>query len=113
MTTDLYRRMLPVFVAEAEQKLDAMYDAIATLAIVPEDAEARRAVARAVHTIKGNAAMLGLAAIADTAERAESRWPIAAGAPTTQALAELHAARCALRDLVREAAADGHALAGD
>jgi chemosensory pili system protein ChpA (sensor histidine kinase/response regulator) len=113
VTTDLYRRMLPVFVQEAEQKLDALYDAIAILALTPLDAEARRAVARAVHTIKGNAAMLGLAAIADTAERIESRWPIAGGAPTTQALAELHAGRCALRDLIREAANDCQALAGD
>ena len=113
MTLDLYRRMLPLFVEEAERKLEAMYDAIATLAIAPGDAEARSAIARAIHTIKGNAAMLGLCAIAATAERVESRWPIAGGEPSTTALADLHAARCELRDLVHEAAGDLQLLAGD
>ena len=106
MTSAVYRRLLPVFIAEAEERLDAMFGAIGTLATAPDDAEARRVLARAVHTIKGNAAALGLAGIVGTAEDMERRWPILGGAPSTASFAELYARQSMLRTLVREVASD-------
>ncbi len=113
MTADLYRRMLPVFVAEAEQRLDTMHEATGMLALAPNDGVARDAIARAVHTIKGNAAMLGLSAIVRAAERLERAWPITAGSHGTAAIADLHAGRCELRALVREVSGDLPLVAAD
>lgn len=108
MTLELYRRMLPLFIDEAETKLRVIYDAITALALGPSNERARQDLARAVHTIKGNAAMLGLGAIVDACERMERGWPIAQARQSTAQLAALHAGRCELRELISEVAGDLH-----
>jgi two-component system chemotaxis sensor kinase CheA len=57
--------VLPVFLAEAEENLAELEDALLALEGRPGDAETLNTVFRAAHTLKGNAANLGLAPIAE------------------------------------------------
>jgi len=57
--------VLPVFLAEAEENLAELEDALLSLERRPGDAETLNTVFRAAHTLKGNAANLGLAPIAE------------------------------------------------
>jgi len=57
--------VLPVFLAEAEENLAELEGALLSLESRPGDAETLHTVFRAAHTLKGNAANLGLAPIAE------------------------------------------------
>jgi two-component system chemotaxis sensor kinase CheA len=63
--------ILPVFLAEAEENLAQVEDALLALEASPGDAEALNSVFRAAHTLKGNAANLGLAPVAEFAHGVE------------------------------------------
>jgi two-component system chemotaxis sensor kinase CheA len=63
--------ILPVFLAEAEENLAQVEDALLALEASPGDAEALNTVFRAAHTLKGNAANLGLAPVAEFAHGVE------------------------------------------
>ena len=69
--TPQYPHLLPVFLLEAEQCLADLAAAVARLAIAPGHEQSWRAAARAAHTLKGNAAMMGLDDIQQTAFAAE------------------------------------------
>ena len=100
---DLFARLLPVFLMEAEQRLEEMDDALGALAKDPVDAAACLRLARALHTIKGNAAMMGLEPLADAAHAAEQLAPGHVCGPAT--LAALRDARAELDGLVEDLAA--------
>jgi two-component system, chemotaxis family, sensor kinase CheA len=57
--------LLPLFVAEAEERLDAMEQALVALEAGTVDAELLSELFRGAHTLKGNAASLGFTAIAE------------------------------------------------
>ncbi|HEU4884354.1 MAG TPA: Hpt domain-containing protein, partial [Longimicrobium sp.] len=63
--------ILPVFLAEAEENLAQLEDALLSLEASSGDAEALNTVFRAAHTLKGNAANLGLAPVAEFAHEVE------------------------------------------
>jgi two-component system chemotaxis sensor kinase CheA len=63
--------ILPVFLAEAEENLAQVEDALLALEASPGDAETLNTVFRAAHTLKGNAANLGLAPVAEFAHGVE------------------------------------------
>ncbi|HEV7589579.1 MAG TPA: chemotaxis protein CheA [Longimicrobium sp.] len=63
--------ILPVFLAEAEENLAELEDALLALEARPGDAETLNTVFRAAHTLKGNAANLGLAPVAEFAHGVE------------------------------------------
>jgi len=63
--------ILPVFLAEAEENLAELEDALISLEARPGDAETLNTVFRAAHTLKGNAANLGLAPVAEFAHGVE------------------------------------------
>ena len=63
--------ILPVFLAEAEENLAQVEDALLALEAAPGDVEALNTVFRAAHTLKGNAANLGLAPVAEFAHGVE------------------------------------------
>jgi two-component system chemotaxis sensor kinase CheA len=63
--------ILPVFLAEAEENLAQVEDALLALEARPGDAETLNTVFRAAHTLKGNAANLGLAPVAEFAHGVE------------------------------------------
>ncbi len=106
MDAALYERLLPIFLAEASHHLGEIDAAILLLAHTPEQEDALAILARSVHTIKGNAASLGMREIVLEAQRLE--WWVADAAlrRTTGGLAALHDARRALRRLLDEVAAD-------
>ncbi len=106
MDEALFRRMLPVFLAEAGECLAAMEHAIDRLAADAFDREARDHMARGAHTIRGNAASLGLRVMTDHALRLE-RWALL---PPTESpdwmIAELRLACAGLRGMLGEIAAE-------
>jgi two-component system chemotaxis sensor kinase CheA len=63
--------LVPLFVAESEERLARMELALLTLEELPTDREALDEVFRGVHTIKGDAATLGMKDLADFAHRVE------------------------------------------
>ncbi|HWK89514.1 MAG TPA: Hpt domain-containing protein, partial [Longimicrobium sp.] len=63
--------IFPVFLAEAEENLAQVEDALLALEASPGDAETLNTVFRAAHTLKGNAANLGLAPVAEFAHGVE------------------------------------------
>jgi len=67
----MHPHLLPVFLIEAEFCLDALDQALERLRISTGDLPAWQKAVRAAHTIKGNAAMMGLVAITDSAFAAE------------------------------------------
>lgn len=107
MDDAMYQRMLPVFVTEAEHKLDEVDEAILSLAKNGEDADARQLVALAAHTIRGNAATLGLRQMVIEAQHLElwATAPVRTGA-NASTLAHLHETRAVLRRLLDEVAND-------
>src|SRR5436190_323664 len=54
--------VLPTFLAETDEGLRAMEESLIRLESAPADEETLNVVFRAVHTLKGNAAALGLSA---------------------------------------------------
>jgi len=107
MDDAMYQRMLPVFVTEAEHKLDEIDEAILTLARNTEDPAPRSRVAIAAHTIRGNASALGLRQMMIEAQHLElwATAPIRTGA-NGSTLAHLHETRAELRRLLDEIATD-------
>ena len=63
--------LVPLFVAESEERLARMELALLTLEELPTDREALDEVFRGIHTIKGDAATLGMKDLADFAHRVE------------------------------------------
>jgi two-component system chemotaxis sensor kinase CheA len=63
--------IFPVFLAESEENLSELEEALLTLEARPGDAEVLNTVFRAAHTLKGNAANLGLAPVAQFAHGME------------------------------------------
>ncbi|MDB4951781.1 MAG: CheA signal transduction histidine kinase [Gemmatimonadetes bacterium] len=63
--------IIPVFLAECEEGLAGMEDALLALEARPGDAEALNTVFRVAHTLKGNAANLGYAPAAEFAHELE------------------------------------------
>ena len=102
MDESTYRRMLPVFLVEAGQRLDDMDRAILTLAREPESMAARETLARAAHTIKGNSAALGLKQMTLEAQRLELWALLPAVDPSPAILSGLNEGRTALRALLAE-----------
>jgi chemotaxis protein histidine kinase CheA len=100
------RRLLPVFITEAGQCLDEIDEAVLALSKDLRDGAAREQLARAAHTIKGNAAALGLRSIVIEAQLLES-W--SRSAPNDRAAgmpAALHGARTALRSMITQMSSD-------
>jgi len=102
----LYRRMLPVFVAETAQLLDALDHALLALGVNPYHAAARAELVRAAHTIRGNAEALSLRQITLEAQRIELWATLNTPGLTAGMLNDLHDARTALRTLLGEVARD-------
>jgi two-component system chemotaxis sensor kinase CheA len=63
--------LMETFAAESAENLASIEQGLITLEKSPDDDEALRAVFRAAHTIKGNAATLGFRAVSDFAHRFE------------------------------------------
>jgi two-component system chemotaxis sensor kinase CheA len=63
--------ILPVFLAESEENLADLEAALLALEARPADAELLHTVFRAAHTLKGNAANLGLQPVAELAHEVE------------------------------------------
>lgn len=71
-TVDIDREaIVQTFLAETEENLTAVEENLVRLEAHPEDEEALGTVFRAAHTLKGNAASLGFAAVAEFAHAAE------------------------------------------
>lgn len=102
MDEPTWRRLLPVFLFEAGQRLDDMDRAILTLAREPGNTAAREALALAAHTIKGNSAALGLTQMTLEAQRLELWALLPSVDPSPAILAGLNEGRTALRSLLGE-----------
>jgi two-component system chemotaxis sensor kinase CheA len=101
--------LLSTFVAESEERITAMEEAILVLEDMPNDAAAAEHLLRIAHTLKGDAAILDLPAIIELAhvledvlERVGSRALVV----TSELVVLLLQSVDALRDMVSEAAAD-------
>ena len=107
MDDAMYQRLLPVFVTEVEQKLGEIGQAILDLAKNGDDEEARSRVARAAHTIRGNAATLGLRQMVIEAQHLElwSTSSVRQGM-SSSTLSRLDETRAALRQLLDDVTAD-------
>jgi len=57
--------LLPIFIAEAEERLASMEECLVALEVRPHDSELLGELFRAAHTLKGNSASLGFTAVAD------------------------------------------------
>lgn len=100
--------ILQTFFAEAEEQLLRMEEAAVALEVRPDDPELPAEIFRVVHTIKGNAASLGLDALAALCHETEeplARLLRGEAAVTPDFVAALLSAVDALRRLLREAAA--------
>lgn len=64
-------KLLGIFAAESEENLSALDQALAVLARDPASSDALAAAFRAVHTLKGNASIVGFAGVGDLAHRVE------------------------------------------
>ena len=101
-----YHRLLTVFTTEMEQQLGEIGDAILVLAKNSDDAEARGRVASAAHTIRSDAATLGLRQLMIEAQHLELWATRAAQKLSPAVLARLHESRAVLRQLLAEVAGD-------
>ena len=101
-----YDRMMPLFVREAEACLTTMERAIETLAADSSDSTARIELGRAAHTIKGNAAALGIRTMTQVAQRLEIWAMLPATTLTDAMVAGLEAGIADLRTMVREVSTD-------
>jgi two-component system chemotaxis sensor kinase CheA len=63
--------VLTTFLAETEEQFTEMEEALVALESQPDDFEAVQTIFRAAHTLKGNAASMGYAAVAEIAHAAE------------------------------------------
>jgi len=63
--------ILPVFLADSEEGLGTMEEALIALESRPDDAEAVAEIFRVVHTLKGDAGSLGFTALAELAHHLE------------------------------------------
>jgi chemotaxis protein histidine kinase CheA len=106
MTDELYERMLPIFLAEATHHINAIDAAILLLAQNPDHEDARASLGRSAHTIKGNAAALGMREMVMESQRLEWWAADATMHRTPAGLAALHDARRALRRLLDDMATD-------
>jgi two-component system chemotaxis sensor kinase CheA len=107
----IYSHLVPVFVAEAEDRLDEWRRSLAELRRGPATLETVERLHRAVHSITGNAAMLGisaLAALARDVERATQAMRTRCGRVDAAALALLSQACDVVTGMVAIAAAGGH-----
>lgn len=98
--TPHYPHLLPVFVLEADQCLTDLAAAIARLTDVPDDEPSWRAVSRAAHTLKGNAAMMGLDDIQQAAFAAELHGQAGAARPEARLVVQLAVCLMQLRERV-------------
>ena len=101
-----YTALMEVFLAEAEERVAAMETGLLTLEHRPEDDEALAEVFRAAHTLKGDAATLGLSALADFSHRLEDLLDLLR-AGTIQATGSLISLLLQAVDVLRELIADG------
>jgi chemotaxis protein histidine kinase CheA/ActR/RegA family two-component response regulator len=69
--TDQSEEALEVFRAEAEEHLQHIGEGVTAMEKTPEDREILQGIRRATHTLKGAAAMMGYASIADLAHISE------------------------------------------
>ena len=97
-----YDRMMPVFLEEAEGCLRAMDEAIAVITRDSTNATARMSLARAAHTIKGNAGALGIRQMAQDAQRIEIWAMLPATSLTAAMLAGLATAIESIRAALNE-----------
>src|SRR4051812_32047794 len=98
--------LMPVFLSEAEDQLDALEEALLGLEAKPGDPDLLGTVFRCAHTLKGNAESLGQGALAACAHALESLLDAVRGRglPLTSARASLALeANDALRALLRAA----------
>src|SRR5512135_1148740 len=65
--------LLLTFIAETEENLRAMEEGLLSLERVPGDVETLQLVFRMAHTLKGNAASLGFAGVAEFAHALEEQ----------------------------------------
>ena len=70
-TPDINDEMLDVFRSEAEEHLRTIADGLSILERNPQDIEAIRSIRRAMHTLKGAAAITGFTVVADLAHLSE------------------------------------------
>ena len=104
--------LLGVFLAEAEENFRTMEESLPALASAPGDGARIATIFRAVHTLKGNCASLGLDSVAELAHAAEDllhelrerRFPV-----SPEHITLLLRAADALKTLVPRAAAAPHA----
>ena len=101
-----YERMMPVFLDEADGCLRTMDEAIEVITRDSTDANARMALARAAHTIKGNAAALGIRQMSQDAQRIEIWAMLPATSLTVGMLAGLMTACESIRVALGEIRAD-------
>jgi chemotaxis protein histidine kinase CheA len=107
----IYSHLVPVFVAEAEGRLDDWQRALEELRRGPAAPETVEQLHRAVHSITGNAAMLGisaLAALAREVEQVTQALRTRRGAVDATTLAALAHACDVVTGMVAIAAAGGH-----
>ena len=101
-----YDRMLPLFLSEADACLCTMEQSVSILSVDSADPLARVALARAAHTIKGNAAALGLRQMTQEAQRIEI-WAMLPATTLTDAMLEgLEIACRTIRVMLQEIGAD-------
>lgn len=63
--------VLKTFLAETDEQLAEVEEALVALEIQPDDSEAIQSIFRAAHTLKGNAASMGFAGVAELAHALE------------------------------------------
>jgi chemotaxis protein histidine kinase CheA len=68
-----YPSLLPIYLAEARERVSALADAADMLLDAPTDRHAWVLVRRSAHGLAGNSAMMGFNAIAETAKALERR----------------------------------------
>src|SRR3954465_15324509 len=101
-----YDRMMPLFVLETEGCLTTMERSIVTLAADSADAAARIELGRAAHTIKGNAAALGMRSMTQVGQRLQISAMLPATTLTGAMVSGLDSGIADLRAMVREVSAD-------
>jgi two-component system chemotaxis sensor kinase CheA len=105
--------LLQTFLAESEDNLLALEEALVVLEVTPDDTETVERIFRAAHTLKGNAATLrfsGLTEFAHAVEDLLDRVRQRSVAVTGQLITHLLHAVDALRDLVAAAVDGNHEL---
>jgi len=73
MTDAHYSALLPIYLDEATERLGSLEGAVDTVLATPADRGAWDVVKQAAHALAGNSAMMGFAAVAQTARTIEQR----------------------------------------